>query len=140
MITADELRQVVRSLPEAEERETWGHPTFRVRDKMFATLSDDGRQATVKATREEQAALVAAAPETFGIPAYVGRHGWVSVRLATVDPVELAELLVEAWRHTAPKRLVKAYDSAQPAHGPGSGSQRRIRVPGEPEPGDRGAG
>ena len=122
MHTADELRRVVLSLPEAEERETWGHPTFRVRDKMFATLSDDGRQATVKATREEQAALVAAAPETFGIPAYVGRHGWVGVQLATVDPVELAELLVEAWRHTAPKRLVKAYDAAQPAHGPGSGA------------------
>jgi len=121
MHTAGELRRVVLSLPEAEERETWGHPTFRVRDKMFATLSDDGRQATVKATREEQAALVAAAPETFGIPAYVGRHGWVAVQLATVDPVELAELLVEAWRLTAPKRLVKAYDSAQPAHEPGSG-------------------
>ena len=111
MHTADELRRVVLSLPEAEERETWGHPTFRVRDKMFATLSDDGRQATVKATREEQAALVAAAPETFGIPAYVGRHGWVSIQLATVDPTELRELVVEAWRQTAPRRLVTAYDS-----------------------------
>ena len=28
MVTADELRQVVQSLPEAEERETWGHPTL----------------------------------------------------------------------------------------------------------------
>jgi hypothetical protein len=110
MITADELRQVVRSLPEAEERETWGHPTFRVRDKMFAAMSDDGHQASVKATKEEQAALIAAAPETFGIPAYVGRHGWVSIQLATVDPTELRELMIEAWRHAAPKRLVKAYD------------------------------
>jgi hypothetical protein len=112
MVSADELRQVMGSLPEAEERETWGHPTFRVRDKMFATMSDDGQQATVKATKEEQAALVAAAPETFGIPAYVGRHGWVSIWLATVDPTELRELVVEAWRQTAPKRLVTAYDSA----------------------------
>ena len=111
MVSADELRQVVRSLPEAEERETWGHPTFRVRDKMFATMSDDGRQATVKATKEEQAALVTAAPEIFGIPAYVGRHGWVSIQLATVDPTELRELVVEAWRQTAPRRLVTAYDS-----------------------------
>ena len=111
MVSADELRQVMRSLPEAEERETWGHPTFRVRDKMFATMSDDGRQATVKATKEEQAALVAAAPGTFGIPAYVGRHGWVSIQLATVDPAELRELVVEAWRQTAPRRLVTAYDS-----------------------------
>jgi predicted DNA-binding protein (MmcQ/YjbR family) len=44
MITADELRRVVLSLPEAEERETWGHPTFRVRDKLFAALSDDAQQ------------------------------------------------------------------------------------------------
>ena len=112
MITADELRQVVRSLPEAEERETWGHPTFRVRDRMFAAMSDDGQEASVKATRQEQAALVSAAPETFGIPAYVGRHGWVSIQLATVDPAEVRELIVEAWRQTAPKRLVTAYDTA----------------------------
>jgi hypothetical protein len=112
MITADALRQLVSSLPQAEERETWGHPTFRVREKMFAALSDDGHLATVKATRQEQAALVAADPETFGVPAYVGRHGWVSVRLATVDPEELRELLVEAWRQTAPKRLVAAFDAA----------------------------
>ena len=111
MITADELRQVVRSLPEAEERETWGHPTFRVRDRMFAAMSEDGQEATVTATRQEQAALVSAAQETFGIPAYVGRHGWVSIQLATVDPAELRELIVEAWRQTAPKRLVAAYDS-----------------------------
>jgi hypothetical protein len=79
---------------------------------MFAAMSDDGRQATVKATREEQAALIAAAPATFGIPDYVGRQGWVSIQLATVDPTELRELMVEAWRQTAPRRLVTAYDAA----------------------------
>ena len=120
MITADELRRVVLSLPEAEERETWGHPTFRVRDKMFAALSDDGRQASVKATRQEQAALIATAPETFSVPAYVGRYGWVSVELATIDPTELAELVVEAWRQTAPKRLVATYDADQDAQEAGS--------------------
>ena len=121
MITADQLRQVALSLPEAEERETWGHPTFRVRDKLFATLSDDGHQAGVKTTRQEQSALIAAAPETFGIPDYVGRHGWVSVQLATADPAELRELLVEAWRQTAPKRLVAAYDAGPEGSCPGAG-------------------
>ena len=130
MITADELRRVVRSLPEAEERETWGHPTFRVRDKMFAAMSDDGQQASVKATKPEQAALIAVAPETFGVPAYVGRHGWVSIQLATVDPAEFRELLVEAWRQTAPKRLVTAYDSAH----------RPDRRGGQPGPTGAGAG
>ena len=128
MITADELRQVVQSLPEAEERETWGHPTFRVRDKMFATMSDDGRQATVKATREEQAALVAAAPETFGFPAYVGRHGWVSIQLATVDPAELARA---RGRGVAPDR------PQTPGHGLRLGVRVLTAVAG---PGDVGAG
>jgi hypothetical protein len=68
MITADELRRVALALPEAEERETWGHPTFRVRDRMFAALSDDGREASVKATRQEQAALVAAARSPSAAP------------------------------------------------------------------------
>jgi hypothetical protein len=113
MITADELRQAALSLPEAEERETWGHPTFRVRDKMFAALADDGSQASVKATRQEQEALVAADPETFGVPSYVGRHGWVSIRLATADPAEVRELVEEAWRQTAPRRLVAAFDAGQ---------------------------
>ena len=113
MITADQLRAMIGSLPEARESETWGQPTFRVRDKMFATLADDELTATVKATREEQAALVGADPETFTVPAYVGRHGWVGVQLARADPDELRELLVEAWRRTAPKRLVATYDAAQ---------------------------
>ena len=33
------------------------------------------------------------------------------VRLEAVDPVELAELIEDAWRIRAPKRLVKAYDA-----------------------------
>ena len=115
MVTAEELRRTALSLPEAQERETWGHPTFRVRDKLFAALSDDGLLASVKATRQEQAALIAADPDTFGVPAYVGRHGWVSVQLATADPEELRELLAEAWRQTAPKRLVAAFDASSGA-------------------------
>ena len=42
---------------------------------------------------------------------YVGRYGWVQVQLSNVDENELRELLIEAWRRTAPKRLVKDYDA-----------------------------
>lgn len=113
MPTADGLRDIALSLPETEERLTWGsHPTFRVRDKIFCILSDDGLSATIKATLAEQAALIATAPETFGIASHVGRFGWIAVRLAGVEADHLRELLVEAWRQTAPKRLVAAYDEA----------------------------
>jgi hypothetical protein len=106
----DAARRLALSFPEAEERETWGHPTFRVRDKMFMALAADGRSASVKATREAQAALVGSEPETFSIPAYVGVHGWVGIALERVDPEELAELVEDAWRMTAPKRVLRAFD------------------------------
>ena len=112
MITATELREWALGLPGAEERETWGHPTFRVRDKIFASMfeGDDGVVATVKALPEEQAVLVGADPSTFGVASHVGRYGWTTVRLERVDPEEMRELVVEAWRRTAPKRAVAAFD------------------------------
>ena len=55
---SDHARRLALSFPEAVEKETWDHPTFRVRDKMFMAMAGDGTSATVKATREAQAALV----------------------------------------------------------------------------------
>ena len=107
----DRLRPVCLALPEAEEKETWGDPTFRVRGKIFAILSEDERSASIKATLAEQAALVATDPSTFGVASHVGRYGWITVKLGRVDPDHLHELLVEAWRQTAPKRLAAAYDA-----------------------------
>lgn len=109
------MRVFALSLPEAEEIETWGHPTFRVRKKLFATMAPDDSDASVKSTLPEQQALIQSQPDVFGIPDYVGRYGWIRVRLDAVDPDELRELLVEAWRRTAPKRAVAAFDADHPA-------------------------
>jgi hypothetical protein len=108
-----DAQRIVAALPECEEVfvAEWGHPTFRVRGKMFAAGTPEGPTISVKASKEEQAELVAARPETYRPAPYVGRYGWVEVRLSDVDEVELRELLVEAWRRTAPKRLVNAYDA-----------------------------
>ena len=103
------LRKICLALPEAEEIETWGHPTFRVRKKIFASCGageDGAAQMTCKAPPGEQRALVASDPERFFVPAYVGNRGWVGVRLVgTIDWVEIEELVEESYRLTAPKRL-----------------------------------
>ena len=104
-MNADDMCRLVAEIPEAEERETWGHPTFRVRDKVFAGMAEDGATATVKATLAEQEALLGSDPDTFSVAPHVGRFGWVRIELANVDEQELRELVTEAWRSTAPKRL-----------------------------------
>ena len=108
------FRELALSLPEATEKETWGHPTFRVRNKMFASAATDLSTCTVKSTLDEQRALTQMDPETFFVPAYVGKHGWIGIVLDRVDADELRELTIEAWRMTAPKRLVKVWDEDHP--------------------------
>ncbi len=53
-----EFRRLCLSLPEAEERETWGEATFRVRDRIFAMGSLDAEFVSVKASLDDQSGLV----------------------------------------------------------------------------------
>ncbi|MEW2352622.1 MmcQ/YjbR family DNA-binding protein [Spirillospora sp. NPDC029432] len=118
----EEFLEVVRGLPEVEQREGWSEEMsgFRVRGKGFCYLDEAEATIMLKATREEQAALVAENPEVFAVSWTSGRFGWVTVRLDAVDPGELAELVTDAWRLSAPKRLAAAHLAAPgPADGPG---------------------
>ncbi len=110
-MTTDEFCQMSLSLPEAEERETWGEVTFRVRGNIFAILSPSQQSATIKATLPEQDGLVNDYPETFAIGPYTGRFGWIAVKLTTVDSQLLRDRLIQAWRRTTPKRAAAAYDA-----------------------------
>ncbi|TME40840.1 MAG: MmcQ/YjbR family DNA-binding protein [Chloroflexi bacterium] len=93
-------------MPEAEEVETWGESTFRVRGRIFAMGSQGGVAVSVKASLDDQAGLVAMDPKTFAISAYTGRFGWVSVTLPRLGPVLAERLVRNAWERTAPRRLL----------------------------------
>ncbi|AOW94138.1 hypothetical protein BFN03_19550 [Rhodococcus sp. WMMA185] len=116
MPTEHDVRAMMLALPEAEEVVVadWGdQPTFRVRNKIFGIVGNGAPTACLKATVETQAALLQEDPEAFLVAPYLGRHGWTDVVLDRVDAEELAELVEEAWRLTAPKRLVAAYDAGR---------------------------
>jgi hypothetical protein len=105
-MTFNQLRLMCLSLPEAEERETWGEATFRVRDRIFAMGSSEGGFVSIKASLDDQSGLIAMDPKTFAVSAYTGRYGWVRVKLATLAPELARRLVTNAWKRTAPKRLV----------------------------------
>lgn len=114
------LRTLCLALPDAREVESWGTPTFRVKT-IFAMYSaaeshhGAGREGVwIKATKVNQALMVQMAPDRFFVPPYVGPSGWIGVYLdpARTDWDELAELLHDAWRMSAPKKLVARHESA----------------------------
>ena len=111
--TYEQVRDWVLALPGGREVmvESWGHPTLRVGDKMFAAGAPDSPSMSVKASLTDQAELVATQPEVYEIAAYTGRYGWVRVDLTKVDAQELHDLVVDAWRRTAGKKLLKEYDT-----------------------------
>jgi hypothetical protein len=114
-VTYEQVRDWVLALPGGCEVmvESWGHPTLRIGAKMIAGGAPDSPTMSIKASKEDQAELIAGAPETYEVADYVGRFGWVRVTLATADPAEIRRIVEDAWRRTAPKRVVRAYDSGQ---------------------------
>lgn len=101
------IRDIALGFPEATEREAWGHPTFRVRDKIFATfgVDDDRAQVTMKAAPGEQESLLAEG-EPFFSPKYVGSKGWIGIHVDDeTNWHEVAELVADSYREIAPRAL-----------------------------------
>ncbi|MDQ3662957.1 MAG: MmcQ/YjbR family DNA-binding protein [Actinomycetota bacterium] len=108
----ERLRPLCLNLPETTERVSHGEPAWFVRDKkLFVTYANhhhDNRVALWCAAPEgTQEELVAADPEKFFRPPYVGGRGWLGVYLdRDPDWEEIAEILADAYREVAPKRLI----------------------------------
>ncbi|TWD79356.1 hypothetical protein FB561_0413 [Kribbella amoyensis] len=109
---AQAVLKLVLGLPGAEEQEGWaGQPAFRVRKKGFGYLSEDESTLFLKSFREEQQALIAENPDVYSSWWESGRFGWLVIDLAAADEDEVTELIIEAWRLTAPKYLIKQWET-----------------------------
>jgi hypothetical protein len=110
----DTVRRLALALPETTEEDHHGRPSFRVRGKIFATLHVPHERAMLKLPRDEQLAISAAQPDVYApVPGTWGERGSTLVELPGADEAELAELVEEAWRRVAPKRLLAVRDDQE---------------------------
>lgn len=107
-MTGARFRRLALSLPEATEGAHMGHADFRVRNKIFGSLTDGERRAAVKCDPESLDLLARRDPETFR-DAWGGR--WLGIDLARADEREVRHLLEDSWRLVAPKKLAAEYDA-----------------------------
>jgi hypothetical protein len=115
MVSEDDVRRLALALPATTEKPSYGEPGFRVKDKLFACVREREDQEVLVAwcaDLGEKEALLASDPDKFFTTPHYDGHASVLVRLAAVDEDELAEVLADAWRARAPRRLVQALDES----------------------------
>jgi hypothetical protein len=100
------------ALPQAAREMQGSHARFSAAAKVFAYYWDnhhgDGMVGVIcKVAPGDNAALIAAQPERFFMPAYVGPRGWVGLRLdrGEIDWEEVGELVRDSYRRNAPAKL-----------------------------------
>ena len=105
MVTILQVRGLALGLAEAVEQPHHGFPSFRVAGKVFATLPDE-EHLNVMVDPDEVGAAVAEAPAACEELWWGKRLSGVRVRLAGADAGLVGELLADAWRRKAPRRLL----------------------------------
>jgi hypothetical protein len=100
--------------PGVEVGRSFGTPALRVRDRFLCRLRTEPDALVLRVSdMGEREALLQGQPDAFFSTPHYDGYPFVLVRLEAVDPAELAELIEEAWRTRAPKRLVAEHDASR---------------------------
>ena len=129
MPTFDDVRRIALALPETSEKESWGHASWRVKDKGFVwerplrksdldALGDAAPDGPILGVRVEnlmaKEALLAGDPDVYFTTPHFDGYPAVLVQLDRISDDELTEAIVEAWLNRAPPKLAQKYlDEAQ---------------------------
>lgn len=98
--------RLVNALPGVRHATSTRYTSFVVHGGKFGYLWPRTSTVGLKQTLSEQRALVAERPDVFEVQFTAGGFGWVVVYLEKVELDELSELVLEAWRLSAPDRLL----------------------------------
>jgi hypothetical protein len=117
MVSVEDVRAIASTLPRSYEVLVRDRVKFRVGRIVWLAFSRDETVMGFAFPKEEREALVASEPGKFMMPATSDlRYHWVDVRLDALDPQELREIVVDAWRMVVPKSVGVAYDQAFGLH------------------------
>ena len=111
MPTWEDAVKIATAFPGVEEYTAYKTPALRVRKKFIARLRTNPEGLVLRVIDLLEAeALLKGQPEIFfSTPHYVG-YPYVLVHLSRIGRRELSELIEDAWRTQAPKRLIAEYD------------------------------
>jgi hypothetical protein len=116
LVTIDQVSRLARALPEAEEHDHWGHPAYRVGERLFAVVWAKERIVILKLSSTHQHELLSTDPYTFTPDQWVeqGEEGWTKILLKGVTVGDFERHLEQAWRDVATKSALRAFEDRGP--------------------------
>ena len=110
MVDVRQVRAVALGLPRTQEHLIRDRIKFRVGRIVYVAISADGTTMGLAFPREERDGLIASDPGTFFLPIPSElRFHWVESYLSELEPDEMTELVVEAWRMVVPRRVAREH-------------------------------
>ncbi|HTQ81083.1 MAG TPA: MmcQ/YjbR family DNA-binding protein [Thermoanaerobaculia bacterium] len=105
-VSFDTVRELALALPGVEEGTSYGTPALKVKGKFLLRLREDGESLAVRLDFDTRDLRLQADPEAFFLTDHYRGYPAILVRLSAVSIEALQEVIEEAWRFVAPKRLV----------------------------------
>jgi hypothetical protein len=103
----DRVRRLALALPDVEASTTWGSPALKIRGSLMACVaihkSAEPNTLAVRIDFDHRAELMAAQPETYYLTDHYVNYPVVLVRLPSIHPDALRDLLGMSWRFVAAK-------------------------------------
>jgi len=117
MVSEQEVRDFLVTLPGVEVASMYGQEAFKVKGKFLTRIraagESDSGALVLKVDFIERDALMSMQPETFFPTPHYQNYRTVLVRLEHADREQIEDLLTESWRQTAPKMMVREFDAAR---------------------------
>lgn len=110
----EEVQRFALSLADTTEEPHFDKVSFRVRDRIFATVSPDREYLHLFVDEDEIPAAVARYPLACEELWWGKRLVGVRIALAAADSEAVCELLQDAWRHKSARRRVVSNDDGTP--------------------------
>jgi hypothetical protein len=103
-ITYETVRRIALAFPDAEDGISYRAPALKVHGKLFVRLREELDSIVIKMPFDRRDALMACDPESCYITDHYLRYPYMLVRLSSVRPKSLAELLEIAYRSALTER------------------------------------
>jgi len=104
--------EAAEGLPGVDVGTSYGTRALLVKGKFLARFREDNESLVIKVHMVERDHMLQTDPQVFFITDHYKDYPSVLIHLSKVKRGVLRELIEQAWRRAAPKKLVATYDAA----------------------------